>query len=100
MKNWTLLLCLGLFSSSARAEFYIQHMLACDDVKVFEKDLKEKYHEDVIAGGIDGHGNLVRVFSSGKTWTIVRTSPKGVACTFDAGDDWEVIKPEVSGDKT
>lgn len=100
MKKLTLLLCLGLFASNAHAEFYIQHMLSCDDVKVFEKDLAEKYHEQVIAAGVDGHGNLVRVFSSGKTWTIVRTSPKGVACTFDAGDGWEVIKPEIAGDKT
>ena len=96
MKNILALLMLTTF---AHAEVFMMHTLNCDDVKTFEKELTEKYHEQAIAGGIDGRGNLVRVFASDKTWTIIRTSPNGLACTFDAGSDWETLKPEIQGKK-
>ena len=96
------LLCLFIifFLATAHAEVYMTHTLNCDEAKVFEKELTEKYHEHQIAGGIDGRGSLVRVFASEHTWTITRTSPNGLACIFDAGSDWETLKPEIDGRKT
>ena len=94
------ILALLLFTTSANAEVYMMQTLNCDDVKVFEKELTEKYHEQQIAGGFDVKGNLVRVFSSDHTWTILRTSPNGLACTFDDGSDWKTLKPEIQGKKT
>ncbi len=93
-------LALFLFTSCAHAEVYITHTLFCDETKVFLNELSEKYHEQEVAGGIDGKGNLVRIFTSDKTWTILRSSPNGLSCTFDAGGDWETLKPEIKGKKT
>ena len=94
------ILALLLFTSCAHAEVYITHTLFCDDTKTFEAELTNKYDEHQVAGGIDGKGNLVRIFASEKTWTIMRTSPNGLSCTFDAGDNWETLPPEIKGKKT
>lgn len=93
------LFLMGMFMP-VRAEVYITHTLVCDDTKKFEAELLNKYDEHQVAGGIDGKGNLVRVFSSDKTWTIMRTSPNGLSCTFDAGENWETLTPEIKGKKT
>ena len=110
MKSWillfiaivaslTFLLFMGLLMP-VRAEIYTMTTMVCDETKVFLNELAEKYHEQEIAGSVDGDGNLVRLFSSSHTWTILRSSPNGTSCTLDAGKDWETLPAEIKGKKT
>ncbi|MGH6947329.1 MAG: hypothetical protein ACREDZ_08375 [Kiloniellales bacterium] len=54
------------------------------------KLLADKYQEAPVAVGVTNNGGLVEVLTtgSGKTWTIIVTSPKGVSCLVAAGEGW------------
>lgn len=42
--------------------------------------------------GISGDGNLVEIFASPRgTFTVVKTSPRGISCIVDFGDSWQTI---------
>lgn len=57
--------------------------------------LKALYREDPAAIGLSESGRLMEVFASpdGRTWTIVMTTPDGLACIMAAGKNWDVIIP-------
>lgn len=86
------LFCLMLITI-AHAEIYTMATLVCDETKVFLNELTNKYHEQEVAGSVDGNGNLVRLFKSDKTWTLLRSTPSGISCTLDAGQNWETLIP-------
>ena len=51
--------------------------------------------EAPVSLGLQADGNLLQVFSSPATgsWTIVSTSPGGLACVLAAGQNWETVTP-------
>lgn len=62
------------------------------------KALKDKYQESGEARGIAGQVNLVEVFSSkAGTWTLLVTTPDGIACIRAAGTGWEKLKQAIEG---
>jgi len=64
----------------------------CGMTADFEADLANNYRENVTGTGVTPKGNLVRLFQSEHTWTIVFTRPDGTSCTIAAGDDWQTEK--------
>ena len=55
--------------------------------------LKGSYAEAPISLGLQTNGNLLQVFTSANTgsWTIVSTTPDGMACVLAAGNNWESV---------
>ena len=69
--------------------------LPCFSHAEVARQLKATYHEAPVSLGLQSNGNLLQVFhapTSG-TWTIVSTSPQGMACILAAGRDWENLTP-------
>ena len=69
--------------------------LPCFSHAEVARQLKATYHEAPVSLGLQSNGNLLQVFhapASG-TWTIVSTSPQGMACILAAGRDWENLTP-------
>lgn len=64
--------------------------MVCQDRKSVETTLKNNFGEKRTAFGITNNGSLLVLYVSkdGKTWTIVRILPGGVACLMGAGTDW------------
>lgn len=64
------------------------------------RQLAGDYHEAPVSLGLQADGNLLQVFSSRATgsWTIVSTSPQGVACVLAAGQHWENVPTRASLD--
>lgn len=54
-------------------------------------ELGKKYKEAPVAIGLASNGNLLEVLTSadGATWTIIQTSPAGIACLVAAGEGWQ-----------
>ena len=69
--------------------------LPCFSHAEVARQLKGTYAEAPVSLGLQANGNLLQVFSSseGGTWTIVSTSPDGMACVLAAGRDWERVRP-------
>ena len=57
------------------------------------RQLGATYAEAPASLGIQSNGNLLQVFTSADTgtWTIVSTTPGGMACVLAAGDRWESL---------
>jgi hypothetical protein len=57
------------------------------------RQLKTTYHEAPVSLGLQSNGNLLQVFhaSTSGSWTIVSTSPQGMACILAAGHDWQTL---------
>ena len=55
--------------------------------------LADRYHEAPVSLGVQSNGNLLQVFASpaSGTWTVVSTSPAGLACILAVGESWESI---------
>lgn len=47
--------------------------------------------------GVTLTGNIVELFRSGRTWTIVVTTPDGISCFIAAGKDWETVAKPAKG---
>jgi hypothetical protein len=93
-------LCLALAvgylaCAQARADVFY-----CSKTADLEKLLAERYHEKVIAEGLSKTHNLIRIFRSDKSFTIMRTTPHGVSCIDEVGDELELLKPEIEGTKS
>ena len=58
--------------------------------------LEGRYQEQPVAVGITSGGGLLEVLSSpsGSSWTIIITSPRGMACVVSTGHGWRVLEPE------
>lgn len=65
----------------------------CMEHKTLVGYLSEKFKETPKAVGLVASSSLMEVYVSGKgTWTIVMTTPQGVACIVAAGDTWEEVR--------
>ncbi len=67
---------------------------ACDRRERVLDLLAEKYQETPVAVGVTTQGSLVEVLShdTGKTWTIVITSPQGISCLLLTGEGWKKLQ--------
>lgn len=68
---------------------------ACALRDVLAARLETKYGEAVLGRGLTAEGAMVEIWASPGTgtWSIVVTSPAGLACLLGAGTDWSVIAP-------
>ena len=59
------------------------------------RQLQGTYEEAPVSLGLQSNGNLLQVFSSADSgsWTIVSTSPDGLACVLAAGSTGKSVKP-------
>lgn len=57
----------------------------CLDHKRLEKALKEKYEEQLFWTGVSASGNIIKMYASKNTWTIVVVTPE-ISCLLDAGE--------------
>ncbi len=72
--------------------------LACGQRADIEKILKEQYGERAMAHGLAHTGAVAEIFTSPKgTWTIIATSPSGMACMIGSGESWQTT---LAGDET
>ena len=59
------------------------------------RQLRGSYAEAPVSLGVQSNGNLLQVFASAATgsWTIVSTTPDGMACVLAVGNNWESVAP-------
>ena len=55
--------------------------------------LAQRYNEAPVAVGLTNRGALVEVLTTpdGKTWTIIISSPDGMSCLVEAGENWRFL---------
>ena len=64
---------------------------ACDTRNYVVTTLGEKYGEAWRGGGLSGPTAIFEIWASDKpprTWTILKTTPDGIACIMAVGDSW------------
>jgi hypothetical protein len=85
-----LLACI-LLPSAALARPAADQRLPCADYREVRRQLAAGYGEAPLALGLRSNGDLLQVFASpeGGSWTIVSTTPQGLACILAAGRRWE-----------
>jgi hypothetical protein len=77
---------------SARPVPYAARPLPCAKRSDIVRLLRETFGETALAQGLAHTGAVAEVFTSPKgTWTIVATSPNGVACMVGSGESWMPI---------
>lgn len=81
----------------AHAEAFGAMPVHCGPTQDWEAEIKNKYHESMTGIGVTPKGNLIRLFQSVNTWTIILSQTDGTSCTIAAGEDWQTEK---AGDKT
>ena len=74
-------------------------LIPCHDYDMVRRQLAERYGEAPVSAGVRSTGELVEVFASPRrgTWTIVSSSPAGLACVLAAGKGWDGLKPQPPG---
>ena len=94
-------LALGSWAGPAGAQVPAAPVrVPCYSYEEVARQLKGAYHEAPVSLGLQADGNLLQVFSSPATgsWTIVSTTPQGVACVLAAGQHWENVTTPASLD--
>lgn len=86
----TLLTC-GAFWLGISSPAWAQ--VPCDKRSNVLAHLKSKYQENPIAIGLSNTGGVVELITAddGKTWTLIISTPNGMACLIAAGESWESI---------
>lgn len=53
--------------------------------------LDQRYLEQPVSAGLEASGRLLEVFATadGGTWTLVMTTPNGLACVVASGLEWQ-----------
>ena len=69
---------------------------ACGDRNAMVEQLSRTYGEARKGAGLAGQTALFEVWTSNDTgsWTILKTSPNGIACVIAAGENWRDDMPE------
>jgi NAD(P)H-flavin reductase len=75
-----------------------QMRVPCSPREEMTKFLSEKHEESQIGAGIHHAGPLVELFfaEETRTWSILVTNTKGVACLIASGQDWQRSEPNVA----
>lgn len=77
---------------------YAAQQVPCGKRSDVVRVLREAFGETALAQGLAHTGAVAEVFTSPKgSWTIVATSPDGMACMVGAGESWT---PTVAHDGT
>lgn len=65
----------------------------CTQRSTFVRYLSETYAEMPVAVGIADNGNVTELLRSktGNSWTIIMTTPEGIACRIAAGEHWQPL---------
>lgn len=73
--------------------------LPCHAHDEIARQLDRRYGEQPVSIGLQANGNLLQVFISDQTgsWTILSTTPAGLACILAAGRGWENLPPRRAG---
>ena len=68
-----------------------QAQMACGTRDSVVAKLVEKYGEVRRGGGLAGPTAIFEIWASEATgtWTILKTTPDGLACVMAVGDDWQ-----------
>lgn len=54
--------------------------------------LRAEFGEKVLGRGVSSDGTLVEIFlSSSGTFTVIKTTPKGMSCVVDFGEGWQTL---------
>lgn len=92
--KYALALTICLIPNAAGADTF---NIPCGDYKEATDQLREKYHEEMIQGGVTtGGAGVVEIWAApdGATWTIIAHAPDGKSCLLAAGTDWGAIRPQ------
>ena len=70
--------------------------LACGDRDAVVEQLSRVYGEIRKGAGLAGQAALFEIWVSNATgtWTILKTTPDGIACMMAAGENWRDDRPE------
>ena len=91
----TLLLAALITTAVTSAEAASQ----CGPRAVIIELLAKNYEERPVAIELSSNGRLLEILAreDGRTWTVVATSPQGMTCVLDAGEEWQVQQAVASG---
>jgi len=54
--------------------------------------LRAEFGEKVLGRGVSSDGTLVEIFlSPSGTFTVIKTTPKGMSCVVDFGEGWQTL---------
>ena len=57
-----------------------------------DKKLHSEFGEKVLGRGVSSDGTLVEIFmGSGGSFTVIKTTPKGMSCVVDFGEGWQTL---------
>jgi len=56
--------------------------------------LMAEYGEVPIWLGLGKDGSVSELLASPKSWSLLSTTPNGITCLINAGDDWGVVNPK------
>ena len=72
--------------------------LNCIERSEFVRHLATTYAEKPMAIAVTDNGNVIEILMSktGKSWTIIMTTPDGLACRIAAGKNWQVLYRDVT----
>lgn len=73
---------------------------ACGPRAAIIEKLVQKYSEGPVGIGVQNAGALFEIWRNRETgsWTILRTSPRGMSCVMAAGTAWRDLAAEDSED--
>ena len=82
----------GLPSTEANAQQTI-----CGARESLVERLEVRFKESETAFGITGNGMVAELFVSAEgSWTLVLTRPDGISCLMAAGQNWEMLPPDMN----
>jgi hypothetical protein len=62
------------------------------------KGLADQYAENPVAIGLGSDGNVVELLTSEKgSWSLLVTTPSGIACLVGSGEAWQALPRQPSG---
>ena len=66
----------------------------CTQRSEFVRHLAETYAEKPIAIGVDDNGSETELLNSktGNSWSIITTTPDGMAYQVAAGENWQLLR--------
>lgn len=83
---------IGLPSTEANAQ-----QTVCGARESLVERLEVRFKESETAYGITGNGMVAELFVSAEgSWTLVLTRPDGISCLMAAGQNWEMLPPDLN----
>ena len=84
-----------VFGMAATAPPVAEAQLSCGDRNAMVEQLSRTYGEARKGAGLAGQAALFEIWASDVTgsWTILKTTPNGVACVIAVGENWHDARP-------